>query len=103
MARGSAASEGSGGDNVQHFSTIRVRATGQGYLRMVVFSLDQVKKKDLVPFELHALNRLIPNRLVNFVEQKASFELYTVDANEYVRINRIVVYMKEIYTSTPGA
>ena len=103
MARGSTASEGSGGENISHFSTIRVRATGQGYLKMVVFSLDQVKKKDLVPFELKALNRIQPNRIVNFVEQRASFELYTTEANEYVRINRIIVYMKEIYTSHPGA
>jgi hypothetical protein len=103
MSRGSTTSEGSGGEGIQHFSTIRIRATGQGQLKMVAFSLDYIKKKDLVPLPLAAMSRIQPNRIVNFVEQRACFELYTTDANEYVRINRIIVFMKEIYSSTPGA
>jgi hypothetical protein len=103
MSKGSATSEGSGGENVQHFSTIRIRATGQGQLKLAVHSLDYVKSKLLVPLTLANQSRIIPNRIVNFVEQRAAFELYTNEPNDYVRINRIVVYMKEIYTSTPGA
>lgn len=98
MAKGKA-----NGDMVQHFSTIRVRATGQGNLRMMVRSLDDVRRKFLVPLPLEAANRIIPNRIVNFVEQKACFEFSTTELNEYVRVNRITVFMKDIYTSTPGA
>jgi len=103
MARGSAASEGSGGDNVQHFSTIRLRVTGQGFMYMSVQSLDGVRDKALVPLKLEAANRIIPNIIVNFVEQKACFEFRVDGLNEYVRMHRIIIYMKEIYTSTPGA
>jgi len=103
MSRGAVSSEGSGGENIHHFSTIRIRATGFGILQLVVYSLDYVNRKNLVSLQLAEKNRIQPNRIVNFVEQRASFELYTTFIDEHVRINRIVVYMKEIYTSHPGA
>lgn len=103
MAKGAALSEGSTGENVQHFSTIRVRLNGVGDLKMVVYSLDDVRSKTLVPFTMTPATRFIPNRLVNFVEQRASFELKTTEIDEYFKINRIVIFVKEIYTSHPGA
>ena len=103
MPIGATSSEGSGGENIQHFSTIRIRAIGAGNLKIKVYSLDDVKTKDLVPLALTTAKRIEPNRLVNFVEQRASFELTTTELDEWVRINRIVVYLKEIYTSHPAA
>jgi len=103
MARGAISSEGSSGENVQHFSTIRIRATGQGKLNAMVHALDYEKSKQLVSLPLQEKPRIQPNRIVNFVEQRASFSFFTTQMDDYVRINRIIVYMKEIYTSTPGA
>ena len=103
MAKGATLSEGSGGENISHFSTIRIRATGKGNLRMKVFSLDFVREKELVSFPLQSATRIQPNRIVNFVEQRACFDLFTTEMDEHVKINRIIVYMKEIYTSHPGA
>lgn len=103
MAIGSTMTEGSGGENISHFSTIRLRAVGHGNLKIKVWSLDDVKSKDLVPLVLADKNRIQPNRLVNFVEQRASFEIWTTDLDEWFRINRISVYLKEIFTSHPAA
>ena len=103
MARGTVTSDGSGGENIQHFSTIRLRVTGSGVLNLTVYSLDDVKSKVLVPITLQAKPRIQANRLVNFVEQRASFKLTTTALDEHFRLNRIVVFMKEIYTSYPGA
>jgi len=103
MARGATTSEGSGGEGIHHFSTVRLRATGQGSLKMVVHSLDFMRFKTLTPLPLVDRTRIQPNRLVNFVEQRACFEFQVTELDEYFRINRIVVYMKEIYTSHPGA
>jgi len=102
MAIGAALSEGSSGDNIQHFAAIRIRVTGRGYLQMTVKSLDQVRAKGLVPFTMQDQARIIPTRIVNFVEQRANFELKTTGFDEYMRVNRIVVYMKEVFTSYPG-
>jgi|GraSoiStandDraft_4_1057263.scaffolds.fasta_scaffold00110_35 hypothetical protein len=103
MPQGSAASDGSSGENISHFAAIRVRVTGTGNLLMQVSSLDNVKTKTLVPFTLQAANRIIPTRLVNFTEQRASFELKTSIIGEKFRINRIVVFMKEVASSYPGS
>lgn len=103
MPKGAAISEGSSGENISHFAAIRVRVNGTGNLLMKVFSLDDVKSKTLVPFVMLQQARIIPTRLVNFMEQRASFELKTTAIDEEFRINRIVVFMKEIYTSYPGS
>jgi len=103
MPKGAALSEKSSGENISHFAAIRIRITGIGSLKMKVLSLDDVKAKTLVPLVMSRDNRIIPTRLVNFVEQRASFELKTSDIGERFRINRVVIFMKEIYTSYPGS
>ena len=101
--RGAALSEGSSGENISHFAAIRIRVTGTGFLRMRVLSLDDVKTKTLVPFTLATTSRIIPTRLVNFMEQRASFELKTTEIDERFRINRIIIFTKEVFTSYPGS
>jgi len=103
MPKGAALSEKSSGENISHFAAIRIRITGIGSLKMKVLSLDDVKAKTLVPLVMSRDSRIIPTRLVNFVEQRASFELKTSDIGERFRINRVVIFMKEIYTSYPGS
>jgi hypothetical protein len=103
MAKGAALSEISSGENISHFAIIRIRVTGYGNLKMSAFSLDDVKTKVLAPFPMLPANRIIPSRIVNFVEQRASFELKSTEIGEKFRINRIIIFMKEIFTSHPGS
>ena len=102
MPKGAAISEGSSGENISHFAAIRIRVNGTGNLKLKVYSLDDVKFKILVPITMQLKARIIPTRLVNFMEQRASFELKTTDFDEQMRINRIVVFTKEVYKSYPG-
>src|SRR5262245_23675574 len=102
MAKGTALSEQSTGENIQRFSTIRNLATGQASLKLKIYSMDDVVSKTLVPLPVTPTSRIQPNRLVNFVEQRASFEFKTTEMDEHFRINRIVIFMKQIYTSHPG-
>jgi hypothetical protein len=103
MPFGAAQTEGSSGEYVSHIAVIRVRVTGVGNLLLKVFSLDDIKSKTLVPFKLQKAGRVIPTRLVNFTEQRVSFELRTSAMEEKFRINRIVVFAKQVATSRPGA
>ena len=103
MAKGAALSERSSGESISHFAAIRVRVNGEGSLKMKVFSLDDVKSKELVPLTMATTTRIIPTRLVNFMEQRASFELRTTEIDERFRINRIIIFMKEVFTSYPGS
>jgi hypothetical protein len=102
MPKGAALSEMSSGENISHFAAIRVRVNGTGSLNMTVYSLDDVRSKTLVPITMQASTRIIPTRLVNFTEQRAAFELGTTAIDEKFRINRIVIFMKEVFTSYPG-
>jgi hypothetical protein len=103
MPKGAVISEGSSGENISHFAAIRIRVTGVGALRMTVYSLDDVRSKQLVEFNMQTATRIIPTRLVNFMEQRASFELTTTGLDERFRINRIVVFTKEVFSSYPGS
>ncbi len=101
--KGAILSEGSSGESISHFAAIRVRVVGTGSLQMTVYSLDDVKSKTLVALTMSAASRIIPTRLVNFMEQRASFELKTTAIDEKFRINRIVIFSKEVYSSYPGS
>ena len=103
MPKGAVLSEGSSGENISHFAAIRIRLNGTGNLLMSVYSLDDVRSKTLVPFTMATTTRIIPTRLVNFMEQRASFELKTTEIDERFRINRIVIFTKEVFTSYPGS
>jgi len=103
MGKGAAISEQSSGENISHFAAIRIRLNGTGNLKMSVFSLDDVRSKTLVPFTMAQTARIIPTRIVNFTEQRASFELKTTEMDEVFRINRIIIFQKEVFTSYPGS
>lgn len=90
------------GNSVSHFAAIRMILTGNGSLLMKTYSLDDVRSKTLVPFTMASTIRILPTRLVNFMEQYAVFELKTTNIDEVFRITRIVIYTKEVFTSYPG-
>ena len=103
MPLGTAASDGSAGDNISHFAAIRVRVVGSGTLELGVYAISDLMFKKLVGFTLEKRTRILPTRIVNFKQQRASFELRTTTSNEYFRINRIVVFARESDTSHYGA
>ena len=103
MAKGAATSEGSSGEGISHFAAIRIRVTGRGQLRMAVYALDDLNSKLLVPFKMEQLARYAPTRLVNFTDQRASFQIWVSNIDERFRINRIIVFTKNIYKSFPGS
>jgi len=103
MPTGAALSERSSGESTSHFASIRIRVDGYGNLRLAVYSLDELRSKTMVPLTMANKTRYAPTRLVNFVEQRASFELKTTEIGEKFRINRIVIFSKELYKSYPGS
>lgn len=103
MPQGAAITEGSSGEMVSHYAAVRVRVNGTGALQMKVSSLDDIRTKNLVAFAMTPTARYSPTRLVNFMEQRASFEFKTTEMDEKFRINRIIVFSKAIFTSYPGS
>lgn len=103
MPKGAALSEMSSGEGISHFAAIRIRVNGAGDLQMTAYSLDDIRSKVLVPLTMSGTTRIIPTRLVNFMEQRACFELKTTEIDESFKINRIVIFQKEVFTSYPGS
>lgn len=101
MAYGSARTQGSGGEQIHHFSHFRLRVTGSGNLQFSVYSLDNIKTKTLANLAMSPTNSREPTKLVNFVTQRMALKFGTSVINEYFRINRIIIYARPIATEYP--
>jgi len=89
-------------ESILHFGAIRVRVVGDGNLKAKLSSLDDVFSQDLVPITMESASGIQPTRLANFNSQRALLEIKTTEFDEYFRINRIILFVKELYTSYPG-
>jgi hypothetical protein len=101
MGYGTARTTGSIGEQIHHLSHIRLRVTGSGTLKHTVYSLDDIRQKDLPNLQMSTLARIEPTKLTNFVEQRMSLEGYTTEINDYFRINRVVLFFKYYASEVP--
>lgn len=85
---------------INHFTAARLRVIGAGALKLSFISQDNVKSQVLLPLNMIPANAIEPQRLANFVSQRAIFRMGVTDINEYFEINRIVIYSKTMYTGS---
>lgn len=102
MALGSVRSSGSDGENICHITGLRMRVTGSGNLDMQLRSMDDIYTQTLVPFTLAAATNIQPFRLANFTQQRAYLRVSMDEIDEKFRINRIIIFMKPIFTMHPA-
>lgn len=102
MALGAARPAGTGGENISHFHAVRLRVQGTGNLKMTMWSMDDERSYVIAPQPMAATTRIEPTRLMNFTEQRAALEGKTTEIGEFVRINRIIIFAKEVFSSYPG-
>jgi len=101
-ARGAARTQGSQGENINHYTGVRMRVVGSGSLEMTLRSQDNIRSISLVPFTMATTARTSPFRLVNFVEQRVQLRIETLLIDEEFRINRIILYAKPLWIEEPG-
>lgn len=89
-------------DNIIHYASVRMRILGSGSLRMSMISQDAIYTQALVPFTMTAATNIRPTRLMNFQHQRASFECQTTAIGEWFKINKIVIYAKEVFVDYPS-
>lgn len=89
-------------DNIAHFTSVRMRIIGSGNLKMRMLSQDDVYESVLVPFPMQAATNIRPTRLMNFQHQRAALEGKTTEIGEWFKINKIVIYAKEVFVEYPG-
>ena len=79
-----------------------MRLVGEGDLQMRLLSLDEIETQTLVAFTMAATTNREPFRLANFNQQRAMLEVKTTVINEYFKINRIILFAKELWTDYPS-
>lgn len=102
MPRGAATPQGSSGENITHFVSVRMRLQGEGDLLMTLYSIDDIYSQTLVPFVMATATNIQPTRLCNFNQQRASLRIGTTEMDEWFRINRIILFTREFGTMYPG-
>ena len=88
-------------DNIVHYTSVRMRITGIGQLDMVMFSQDDIFSSTLVPFTMQSVTNIRPTRLMNFQHQRAYLKGSTDQIGEFMKINKIVIYAKEVFVDYP--
>jgi hypothetical protein len=88
-------------EDILHFGGMRYRVTGSGNLRTTMKSLDDVKSITLATIAMSTAPGQEPFRLTNLISQRARYRVETTEMDEVFTINRIVVFVKPIYSGYP--
>ncbi len=83
---------------ILHFGAVRLRITGAGNLDMQFQSLDTVKTQTLAPLPMSSVTDREPVKLANFKSQRAMLKISTDEINEIFRINRIILFVKPLWS-----
>ena len=102
MPLGTATVQGSSGENITHFGAVRFRIVGAGNLQLRWISLDEVYESIMTPLALLERTDREPRVLGNFMSQRAQLEIKTTEINEYIRVNRIILFVRPTYVDYPG-
>ena len=88
-------------EDILHFGAVRYRVTGNGDMFQSLITYDDQVIKPLLPLTLSDTPGREPTRLASLVTQRARLKVYTTEYDDNVRINRIILYVKPVYTSYP--
>ena len=102
MPLGSARSQGSSGEFINHYTGIRVRVNGAGTLRPTMLGQDDVTTNTLPTITMAATNRFTNFVLANVTEQRIKLRLQTTAIDEDFTVHRIVVFAKPVATQIPA-
>ena len=86
---------------IWHYGAITLRVNGTGNLLFRFAGLDEVSTESPIQLAMADSPGRMPTRLANFNGQKAVLRLRTTEINEFVKINRIIVWVKPMWTSYP--
>lgn len=89
-------------ESILHFGAVSLRINGTGICRMTLIGLDDSKTKTLNTLAMQASPGKEPTVLTNFNSQRARLKMLTSTLDEYMRVNRVILWVKEVATSYPN-
>jgi hypothetical protein len=84
-----------------HFGAIRLRLTGVGNLVPYFIGLDNTIVSPLTAIPMSYVSGKEPTRLANAKGQRMRLKLTTTQVDEFFQINRLVVFVKELWQDIP--
>lgn len=87
---------------ILHYGAVTLRVNGAGSLRGSFIGLDDIIINTLHPLTMASAPGREPTILANTKSQRARLKLETTAIDEVMKINRIVVWTKALYTQYPG-
>lgn len=88
-------------EDLLHFGSVKLRITGSGNVDMQLIGLDDVLTQTLYPLPISEVSGREPVRLANLVGQRMRLKISTDEIDEWINVNRIILYVKPIYSSYP--
>jgi len=89
-------------ESILHFGAVTIRVNGTGVMRMTLLGLDDDKSFVLNTFTMSSLPGREPTVLANFNSQRARLRIQTTGIDEYMKVNRVVLFVKQVATSFPN-
>lgn len=101
MAFSASGNNKSGGENISHWTAVRLRINGNGVIRMTLSSLDGNITQTLATINMNAAPGREPRVLCNFSQQRAFLRMETTDIGETMKVNRIIMFGRQLWTDYP--
>lgn len=89
-------------EDILHFGAVRYRVNGIGQLKSTLFSLDDVYSQTLAEITMATATNREPRVLSNFIQQRARLRFGTTDFGEFFKVNRVVIFVKTMWSEYPG-
>lgn len=93
---------GDADENILHFAGVRLRVTGFGNLIPTWLSLDNIKQRIMNVIPMQDATNIEPFKLGGFVQQRARLRLETAQMDARFFIQKIVMFVKGLYTQHSG-
>ena len=91
-----------GAEDILHFGAIKLRVNGNGNLIPTLYDLDDQHSQILLSMIMSSGPGREPLRLSNFITQGARLKLETTAIDETMKVNRIIVFVKGMWSEYPG-
>lgn len=88
-------------ESILHFCAVTLRINGTGNCDMTLIGLDSAKTKNLAALVMATAPGKEPTVLTNFNSQRARLRIKTDEIDEYMKVNRVILWIKERATSFP--
>jgi len=86
---------------INHFGQVTLRVNGTGVLRLSLISMDDVYTQTLQTVTMQTLPGKEPTKLCNLTVQRARVRFETTAIDEYLKINKIIIWTKPVASNFP--